>query len=223
MIALDIETLDFFSDDRIKRLPRPIQLLAMRFGCAYTLDMDTGAWTGYWPEDPGLPTEQDVVSGPTALPCLWQHLINQTIVGWNLFEFDIPYLMLHLNRHCDNDGDPWLDPMRIIDLMAVLKTASKPFGKERWYKLDVIAATNLGRGKLGNGQQAATWLQSGDPALLRQAAAYCREDVQLTADLFQTAQTTGLLCPARPERSEVGDLRVWLNTDGDLVDCRREE
>jgi hypothetical protein len=222
MIVLDIETLDFFDDPHIKRLPRPIQLLAMQFGCAYTYDTTADMWVSYWPVDHNtpLPPDESVLCDRHALMALWRRLINQTILGWNLFEFDMPYIMLHINK-LGYEGDAWLDPMSIIDLMAIIKRATRPFGKDRWYKLGDIAQVNLGRGKLGDGRQAAEWLRSGDPALVARAAAYCREDVQLCLDLFRLSQTTGLLLPARPERDEESDLRLWLDEDGKVLECRR--
>jgi hypothetical protein len=229
MLYLDIETLDFFQDPPIARLPRPVQLRAMRFGLA-TLYNDqaipSAAWSQWWPADRHYPLGRVVWSDgpeePGDLADLWRFLMNQTIVGWNIFDFDLPFLMLHVNAEADYPGDPWLDPMQIIDLMGILKHASKGFGRERWYKLQDISTVNLGRGKAGNGQEAAEWLRSGDPDLVRRAAAYCREDVQLVIELFQHAQTAGLLCPARPERNEVGDIRVWLDGQGTITNVQRE-
>ncbi len=229
MLYLDIETLDFFGDESLKHLPRPVQLQAMRFGLA-TLYNDqaipSAAWSQWWPADVHYPLGrvawEDGPDEPGDLADLWRCLINQTIVGWNIFDFDLAFLMLHVNAETDYPGDPWLDPMTIIDLMDILKRATRPYGKERWYKLQDISMANLGRGKAGTGQDAAVWLRSGDPDLVRQAAAYCREDVQLVIDLLQLAQTTGLLCPARPERGEQGDLRVWISSDS-AYETRREE
>lgn len=184
MLYLDIETLDFFSDPAIARLPRPVQLRAMRFGLATLYDDQAPpgtAWSQWWPADTAYPLGRVAWEGgaiePATMGDLWKYLINQVIVGWNIFDFDIAYLMLHVNAEGDYDGDPWLDPMTLIDLMACLKRATKPFGKERWYKLQDISVPNLGYGKVSDGQQAAEWLRSGDPRQIAQAAAYCREDV----------------------------------------------
>lgn len=221
MIALDIETLDFFSDDHIKRLPRPVQLLAMRFGCAYTYDTESGLWVSYWPGGDYRPLpDESALCDERSLIALWRRLIGKTVLGWNISDFDISYIMLHINRQ-GYEGDAWLDPMTIIDLMAIIKRATRPFGKDRWYKLEDIAQVNLGRGKVGDGASAGVWLLSGDPFLVNQAAAYCREDVKLCVDLFDVAQGTGLLLPARPERGENGDLRLWLDGSGEIRDCMR--
>ena len=132
MLYLDIETLDFFQDPPIARLPRPVQLRAMRFGLA-TLYNDqaipSAAWSQWWPADRHYPLGRVVWSDgpeePGDLADLWRFLMNQTIVGWNIFDFDLPFLMLHVNAEADYPGDPWLDPMQIIDLMGILKHASK--------------------------------------------------------------------------------------------------
>lgn len=223
MVVLDIETLDFFGDAHIKRLPRPVQLLAMRFGMATIYNTDSGEWKQYWPAPDvvELPDVTCYAAGSDALCFLWKDLVNQAVLGWNIFDFDIPFLMLHLSRR-GYDNDPWLDPMQIIDLMAQCKAASKAFGRERWYKLQDISLANLGQGKDGDGQQAALWLREGDADERQAAARYCKNDVQLCLDLFMHAQGPGLLLPGRPERGEAGDLRLWLDNDGQIVDCRRE-
>lgn len=229
MIFLDIETLDFFQDEHIKRLPRPAQLLAMRFGLATTYD-DTHGWRQWWPDALlGAQTHRDACwSNPECWSSseiqiwLWTALLHRTIVGWNIFDFDIPLLMLHISR-MNYGGDPWLDPMQIIDLMDACTRASRAWGRERWYKLHDVSLATLGRGKTGDGQQAAEWLRTGDGPSMLAAATYCRNDVQLTMDLFAAAQTTGLLLPARPERDELGALRLWLDAEGQIVECRKEQ
>lgn len=222
MIYLDIETLDFFSDPHIKALPRPVQLGAMRFGMAVTYDSQSGAWASYWASEPiEVADIQHAIGGEQVLASLWDSLIGQSVVGWNIADFDIPLLMLHL--HADGDRrEPWRDQMRIVDLMALAKQASKTFGRERWYSLRDVAAAN-GMQKTASGDQAALWLRSDDPELHAQAAAYCRNDVQLCIDLFALAQGAGLLLPARPERGERGDLRLWLDAEGQIRECLRVE
>ncbi len=49
-----------------------------------------------------------------------------------------------------------------------------------------------------------------------------RRSNELVIELFQHAQTAGLLCPARPERNEVGDIRVWLDGQGTITNVQRE-
>jgi len=223
MIYLDIETLDFFQDAHIKALPRPVQLLAMRFGMATTYDERTTTWTQYWPGKAVPLDGVERLAGDAVLEWLWRSLMGQTVLGWNIFDFDLPFLMLHLKAEGQDAGEQWLDPMQVIDLMDLCRRASKAFGRERWYKLQDVSMATLGRGKGGDGQQAAQDLASGDPERVAAAAAYCRQDVQLVVDLFAAARDTGLLLPARPARGEIGDLRLWLTGSGTIRDVRLAE
>lgn len=225
MIFLDIETLDFFQDAHIARLPRPVQLATMRFGLATTYDGENGEWAQWWAgtETASLPgvTAHAVLgaSDETILYSLWDFLGENTIVGWNILEFDLPLLMLHLAL-LGHARLAELPPY--IDLMERCRTASAAYGPPRWYSLESVAQATLGRGKDGDGQAAARWLRDGDGEERRRAAAYCRNDVQLCVDLYAAAQTSGLLLPARPKRGEQGDLRLWLDERGNPREVVRD-
>jgi hypothetical protein len=196
-IYLDVEVLDFFNDPEIAPLPRWRQHAALRFGLATTYDSANG-FTTYWPDDIGA---------------LWHALctIPGPIVTWNGDAFDIPYLIVQAVR-MGITRDPWQELPDSLDLMALIQRESKRMsGKERWYKLDVIAYANLGRSKIGHGDEAAAWLRSGDPELIQQAAAYCQDDVQLVRDLHaQLLAGSPLICPSRPDRREYEELRIGL-------------
>lgn len=143
------------------------------------------------------------------------------VVGWNVQEFDLPLILAHVWRQGTGDAR-WGELPPVIDLMAACKAASKAFGRERWYKLQDVSVATLGRGKDGDGKQAAQDLASDDPERRRAAASYCRGDVQLVIDLFAAAQGDGLVLPGRPERGEGASLRLWLTAEGEIADCRRE-
>jgi RNase_H superfamily len=196
MIYLDLETLDFFSDPTIAALPRFRQLAALRFGLATTFDAERGCIT-WWPHQ---------------LADLWDALCtSEQIVTWNGDEFDLPYLIIQVVR-AELTTDPWAELPASLDLMDLVKReAKRQTGKERWYKLDTIAQANLGRSKIGHGDEAAAWLRSGDDVLVDQAAAYCRDDVQIVVDLHQQLlDGKPLVCPARPDRREYNELIVSL-------------
>jgi DEAD/DEAH box helicase domain-containing protein len=190
MIYLDIETLDFFQDPHIAALPRARQLAAIRFGLAVTYDARSGAWNHWFADD---------------LAGLWDHLAGaEQIVGWNIISFDIPVIGANLARsgRTIQTGDP-----PCCDLFDLIRRDTG-----RWYKLDVIAETNLGRQKLAHGQQAVEWLRAGDTESLRLAAEYCQEDVQIVMDLHAILeQGMPLRLPARRERRERHDVRWWLD------------
>lgn len=198
MIYFDIETMDFFKDPWIKKLPRAHQIAAMRFGLGISFDDETNEWIEWMPG-------QEIA--------FWQSLVDKKIIGWNILGFDIPFLSAKTNQ--SGYEDCIYDPMYPIDLMDKIKRESSLYGKERWYSLEFIAQTNLGRGKSGDGQLACEWLRSGDPLLRKQAAEYCRLDVQLCIDIFAISNEKGLICPARNEREENGDIRIWIDRDGE--------
>ncbi len=196
-IYLDIEILDWFQDPEIAKLPRWRQHAALRFGLATTYDENNG-WLTWWPDQ---------------IKDLWLRICTTPgpIVTWNGDEFDIPYLIVQAVRE-GITTDPWQQLPPSFDLMALIRRESKRMDvKERWYKLEAIAYANLGRGKIGHGDEAAAWLRSGDPALIAQAADYCRDDVQLVKELHERLLSgLSLICPARPERREYQELRVTL-------------
>lgn len=191
MIFLDIETLDFFQDPAIAALPRPQQLAALRFGVAVTCDAETNEWREWHAAD---------------LPALWNYLAGRDLCGWNIRAFDLPVIRANLAR-CHDYPDADVDPLgRVVDLFDDIRQATG-----RWYKLEVIAQANLGRGKLTDGQQAAEWLRNGDPADIRRAAEYCRQDVALTKELYRILVSgQALRLPPRPERGETEELAFYF-------------
>jgi len=195
MIYLDIETLDFFQDDHIKVLPRDQQLAAMRFGCAVTAaDYDDGGETEWFEW-----TDCNALCGALYVAS------KQTIVGWNIADFDLP--VIKCNAACSS-GYAWQSwEPKTVDLFALIRQATG-----RWYSLETVAQHNLGRGKLADGQKAAEWLRSGDPALVAKAFEYCRHDVQLTIDLHQMLlRGEPLRLPARAKRQELNEVLWWLD------------
>lgn len=226
MLLLDLETLDTFS--AYAHLPRPAQLAALRFGLATVYDIDHQRWEQFWSdavlawpfcgETPSALGMASIVQGPQTLEALWAYLLDAApVVGWNIREFDIPYLMLQLAQRRIDRRDLWETRLPMIDLFAIIKEVSRTTtGVERWYKLDVVAQATLGRGKTADGATASAWLASNDPALVRRAAEYCRNDVALVHDLWHAAQTTGMICPPRPERGETGTLCITLTPTGSV-------
>lgn len=192
-IYLDTETTKFFADPEIAKLPRAEQIpaLARHFGIGVTYDTFYG-WRSWQAHE---------------TPALWQALIGQQIVGWNVIHFDVPLVQQAAALH--GASDPGLDPWFSLDLFAEIRMRTG-----RWYKLEEIAQASLGRGKLGDGQKAAEWIRSGDPALIRRAAEYCREDVALVIELHGMAQTDGLILPPRAKDMDLATYRWWCSEDG---------
>jgi hypothetical protein len=196
-VYLDVEILDWFQDESIVKLEKWRQHAALRFGLATTYHEDDGYRT-WWPDE---------IEG------LYLYLVGAAgpLVTWNGDEFDLPYLIVQSIR-AGATTDPWKELPESLDLMTLIRKESKRLeGKERWYKLDVIAQANLGRGKIGHGDEAAAWLRSDDPELIQRAAEYCQDDVQLVKELHAMLLAgQPLLCPKRPERREYSDMMVFL-------------
>jgi DEAD/DEAH box helicase domain-containing protein len=51
-------------------------------------------------------------------------------------------------------------------------------------KLESLAKATLGRGKTGSGLESVRWWRSGDPALRQKVIGYCRDDVEITRDIY---------------------------------------
>jgi hypothetical protein len=197
-IFLDIETTAWFDAPEIATMARWQQIAWLGWGLAVTWDADCG-WREWASE---------------TTPALWEELtdLGVQVVTWNGDEFDLPRVAVEARRHSDDPLMPELVPLDSLDLMAWIIAETKRLdGKGRWYKLDLIAQANLGRGKIADGKQAAIWLAGGSAEERAQAAQYCRDDVQLLIDLHaRLVAGEPLICPARPERREYRELRLTL-------------
>lgn len=186
MIYLDIETLDFFQDEHIKRLARNEQLKAMRFGCAVT-------WTDYHNFNSWAPDEVDDLYA-------WLLDGDPLVVGWNIKAFDIPVIAANMT-----DADLAATQPRTYDIFAEIRNATG-----RWYSLETVAQHNLGHGKLADGQHAAEWLRSEDPDLKAKAIEYCRHDVQLVMELHALLiDGQPLKLPPRLDRGELNEIYYY--------------
>lgn len=187
-LVLDIETTDWFTEDHIKVLPRREQIDALRFGVAVTC-LDGEVWQEWQEGD---------------LATLWQLAMQPdlVVVGYNSEEFDLPII-----RRCAGRGNEW---PASFDLMRKIVKATG-----RWYKLEALAQANLGRGKSADGQLAAAWLRSGDPELAAKAVAYCRDDVQITRELYELVKAgEPLFLPPQPERDRMEGIYLYLRANG---------
>lgn len=213
IIFLDIETPNFFGDAELAGLPREAQILAIRFGFAVTWGLPQPqrdesltdeerrpdvfrVWRDYGGVEP-MPTGDAIE--------LWDQLLRDSlVVGWNIQSFDLPVLFREYIRGMGDVAPRWPS---VLDLMEEIKVATG-----RWYKLDDIARTNLGRGKTADGKQAAVWLHNGE---LDKAIAYCQEDVQLVRDLHAAiAAGESLVLPPQPRYKQDQQLRIWFDAAG---------
>lgn len=105
------------------------------------------------------------------------------VVGFNVKRFDYEVLSAYTDR--DLSALPTLD---------ILEAFEKAQGFR--VKLDALAAASLGRRKTADGLAAIRWFKEGR---LEEIAAYCREDVAITADLYLYGKERG--CLLFPDRS----------------------
>ena len=143
----------------------------------YLTDQIPGGWSSVdklkvalvvtWDERNGIRTwyEEDV-------PRLLMELRNfQPIVTFNGEHFDFKVLSAY--------GRVDFLISKSTDMLAIL---SQALGFR--VKLESVARATLGRGKSGSGKESVDWWQSGDPEKRQQVADYCRQDVELTRDLY---------------------------------------
>lgn len=201
-IYLDSETIDSLYDQRITQFPPAERLNALRFGLAVTYDEMYGwrDWT------------QSLVH------LLWTHLsmTNTRVVGWDILEYDLPVI-----RNCAHQPDV---PVQTLDLSAEIEAAT-----HRHYKLDSVARTNLGRGKIQDTQIVIGWLRAGDPYSMTRATEHCHNNVQLVYDLMALIQRgQPLLLPGRRQpdeedtewyKTKEATLRVYFAPRGEWLRC----
>jgi DEAD/DEAH box helicase domain-containing protein len=72
------------------------------------------------------------------------------------------------------------------DMLAIL---SKKLGFR--VKLESVAQATLRRGKTGSGTESVEWWRSGDPAQRQKVIDYCKQDVELTRDLYLFGKDRG--------------------------------
>jgi len=117
-------------------------------------------------------TEQDVESLIRA--------INEAglVVGFNVLRFDYEVLRPYTLFPIRSEG-------KTTDLMIPLfqTLGFRP-------KLEDLAAATLGAGKQGDGLDAVRWFREGK---MDQLIAYCKQDVQVTHDLYQFGKERGFV------------------------------
>lgn len=169
-LFFDIETLDLAGPGRA--------ISQVRYGIAVTCSHDQLAERELW-----LEWQTDEVAG------LWSQIsCADRVIGWNVKSFDLPIVAAAA-------GCAFSPALCVVDLFDEIRQATG-----RWYKLGDVAERNLGRGKSGRGDMAVEWLRSGDPVLLCKAFEYCRDDVELTKELFEKAEHGGLILPTLTRR-----------------------
>ncbi len=91
------------------------------------------------------------------------------------------------------------------DILLQVKEAAGAGMYAKGFKLENIARANGLGGKLAgtSGAEAPMLYQSGDPVKINMLHDYCRQDVQLTADILEKIMNYNLVCPVSDQILEV--------------------
>ncbi len=151
----------------------------MRMSVAVTYCPDCDRFTTYY--------EQDAAQLVAALNAA------DLVIGYNIVRFDYEVLLGYTLF-------PVSDGTRTLDLMIPLyeTLGFRP-------KLEDLASATLGVGKLGNGLDAVRWFREGN---LERLAQYCKQDVQVTYDLYKFGKERGYVLLRDRYK---GDVRVPVN------------
>ena len=114
------------------------------------------------------------------------------LITWNGDHFDIPLLNKYYSGNLSN--------IKSLDLMREVQLSLG-----RRLKLDSVAEATLGKNKSGHGLEAIEWWNNGE---IDKIIKYCKQDVQLTKDLYDYALKNNHL-----KYKDLGNLKeIKLNT-----------
>lgn len=99
------------------------------------------------------------------------------VIGYNIKRYDLPIL----ERYFDFN----LPDQKIIDIFDIIAVQHNVY-----LKLDNIAETTLGRGKIANGLDAIRFYKEGK---LKELKEYCDKDVEITKDLYEFIMKYGYI------------------------------
>ena len=125
-------------------------------------------------------------------------------MGFNLVGFDYRVLAAY------DDGS-----LRSVPTFDILQDVRRRLG----FRLSLahLAETNLGAAKSGDGLQSLEWVRQGRLDLVEE---YCRQDVQITVDLFHHGLERGIL-RFRDREGDLMEMKVDWKLE-ELVERARE-
>ena len=109
------------------------------------------------------------------LPKLFELMEKRLVIGYNIRGFDLPVLASYGLEVKNLD---------IFDIMYDLETLTR----RRFLKLETVARGTLGTGKSADGLQAIQWWKEGK---IDKIIEYCRQDVEVTTQIFQYGREKG--------------------------------
>ena len=119
---------------------------------------------------------------------------ERLVIGYNIRGFDLIILQAYgLN----------LEKLDVFDIMYDVQTLTR----QKFLKLETIAQGTLNVGKSADGLQAVEWWKSGE---IDKIIHYCKQDVQVTKDIFEYGRKNGLVKLRRADGSDT-DVKVSWN------------
>ncbi|MGC8837273.1 MAG: ribonuclease H-like domain-containing protein [Anaerolineae bacterium] len=114
------------------------------------------------------------------LDALFQELEGAgTVVGYNLIRFDYPVLQPYAPAGFRLQHLPTVDLLDHLERQVGFRVG-----------LDAVATATLGRGKSADGTDAVRWFRQG---LLDKVIAYCRQDVEVTYEVYRFGKERGFV------------------------------
>ena len=119
---------------------------------------------------------------------------ERLVIGYNIRGFDLIILQAYgLN----------LKNLDVFDIMYDVQTLTR----QKFLKLETLAQGTLNAGKSADGLMAVEWWKKGEIDKIIQ---YCKQDVQVTADIFEYGRKNGIVKIRRADGSDT-DVKVNWN------------
>ncbi len=110
---------------------------------------------------------------------------DRLIIGYNIRGFDLIIMQAYGLS---------LEKLDVFDIMYDLQTLTR----QKFLKLETVAQGTLGTGKSADGLMAVEWWKRGE---IDKIIHYCKQDVQVTADIFEYGRKNGFVKLARADGS----------------------
>jgi DEAD/DEAH box helicase domain-containing protein len=118
---------------------------------------------------------------------------QRLVIGYNIRGFDLIILQAY---------GLTLEKLDVFDIMYDVQTLTR----QKFLKLETIAQGTLNVGKSADGLMAVEWWKSGD---LEKIITYCKQDVQVTKDIFEHGRKQGHVKLRRADGSDVPVRVNW--------------
>jgi DEAD/DEAH box helicase domain-containing protein len=119
---------------------------------------------------------------------------ERLVVGYNIRGFDLIILQAYGLK---------LDQLDVFDIMYDVQTLTR----QKFLKLETLAQGTLNAGKSADGLLAVQWWKEGK---IDEIIKYCKQDVQVTKDIFEYGRKNGLVKIRKADGSN-SEVRVNWN------------